>query len=82
MLWLGVGCLGVVVVAILVRVLAGWPEQLRTRSAALAGTGIFSLFLLFWLPGGPLGTEWARRSGTPSKLLPHVHLTSAVGAQP
>ena len=53
MLWLGVGCLGVVVVAILVRVLAGWPEQLRTRTAALAGTGIFSLFLLFWLPGGP-----------------------------
>jgi len=81
LLWVGVGCLAVVVVAILVRVLAGWPEQLRTRSAALAGTGIFSLFLLFWLPGGPLGSEWARRSGTPSKLLPHVHLTSAVGAQ-
>ena len=81
MLWLGVGCLAVVVVAILVRVLAGWPEQLRTRTAALAGTGIFSLFLLFWLPGGPLGTEWARRSGTPSKLLPHTHLTTAyVGA--
>ncbi len=77
MLWLGVGCLGVVVVAILVRVLAGWPEQLRTRTAALAGTGIFSLFLLFWLPGGPLGSEWARRSGTPPALLPHSHLTSA-----
>jgi sulfoxide reductase heme-binding subunit YedZ len=77
MLWLGVGCLAVVVVAILVRVLAGWPEQLRTRTAALAGTGIFSLFLLFWLPGGPLGTEWARRSGTPSKLLPHTRAASA-----
>jgi len=77
MLWLGVGCFGVVVVAILVRVLAGWPEQLRTRTAALAGTGIFSLFLLFWLPGGPLGSEWARRSGTPPALLPHSHLTSA-----
>ena len=52
-------------------------EQLRTRTAALAGTGIFSLFLLFWLPGGPLGSEWARRSGTPPALLPHSHLTSA-----
>ncbi len=42
MLWLGVGCMAVVVVAILVRALDGWPEQLRTRTAALAGTGIFS----------------------------------------
>jgi sulfoxide reductase heme-binding subunit YedZ len=77
MLWLGVGCMAVVVIAILVRALDGWPEQLRTRTAALAGTGIFSLFLLFWLPGGPLGTEWARRSGTPPALLPHPRLTSA-----
>jgi predicted ferric reductase len=76
MLWLGVACLAVVVTAILIRVLAGWPEQLRTRTAALAGTGAFSLFLLLWMPGGPLGSEWARRSGTPSTLLPHARATA------
>jgi predicted ferric reductase len=77
MLWLGVACMAVVVVAILVRVLAGWPEQIRARTAALASTGVFSLFLVFWMPGGPLGSEWARRSGTPTSLLPHSHLSGA-----
>ncbi len=38
----------------------------RPRSPA---TGAFSLFLVLWLPGGPLGSEWARRSGTPDALL-------------
>ncbi len=38
------------------------------RSAAQA---LFSLFLLVWLPAGPLGNEWARRSGTPKPLLAH-----------
>ena len=45
------------------RRLAG--ERCRVRGAALGGAGAFSLFLLLWLPGGPLGSEWARRSGTP-----------------
>jgi hypothetical protein len=34
---------------------------------------VFALFLLLWVPGGPLGSEWARRSGTPSALLGHPH---------
>jgi methionine sulfoxide reductase heme-binding subunit len=73
LLWLSVACLVVVVAAVLARVLDGWPEHLGVRSAALGGAGIFSLFLLLWLPSGPLGTEWAKRSGTPSSLLPHAH---------
>ena len=64
-----IACLVVVLAAVVVRVLAGWPQDLRTRGAALGGAGVFSLFLLVWLPGGPLGSEWARRSGTPSSLL-------------
>ena len=71
LLALSVGCLAVVLAAVLARVLAGWPANLRPRSAALGGAGAFSLFLLLWLPGGPLGSEWARRSGTPPSLLPH-----------
>jgi len=68
---ISVGCLLGVLAAVLVRAIAGWPANLRERSAALGGAGVFSLFLLLWLPSGPLGSEWARRSGTPSSLLGH-----------
>jgi methionine sulfoxide reductase heme-binding subunit len=76
---LSIACLAVVVVAVLARALRGWPQNLGRRSAALGGAGIFSLFLLLWLPSGPLGSEWARRSGTPPSLLPphHTSTTSA-----
>jgi predicted ferric reductase len=71
LLGLSVACLLMVLAAVVVRVLDGWPEHLPRRAAALGGAGVFSLFLLVWLPGGPLGSEWARRSGTPSSLLHH-----------
>jgi len=73
LLALSLACLVVVLAAVLARVIAGWPENLGRRSAALGGAGVFSLFLLLWLPGGPLGSEWARRSGTPPTLLGHTH---------
>ena len=66
---LSLACLAVVLVSVIVRVAAGWPGALRTRGAALATTAAFGLFLALWLPGGPLGSEWARRSGTPESLL-------------
>jgi methionine sulfoxide reductase heme-binding subunit len=81
LLALSVGCVIVVVAAVLARVAAGWPQHIRWRGAALAGTGAFSLFLLLWLPSGPLGSEWARRSGTPAALLPHAHTTSKAGGR-
>lgn len=71
LLLLSIGCLLVVLAAVLSRVISGWPANVRARGAALGATGVFSLFLLLWLPGGPLGSEWARRSGTPSTLLGH-----------
>jgi len=73
LLALSIACMAIVLAAILARVASGWPENLRTRGAALGGAGAFSLFLALWLPGGPLGSEWARRSGTPTSLLPHSH---------
>jgi sulfoxide reductase heme-binding subunit YedZ len=76
LLALSIACMAVVLGAVLARVIGGWPESLGLRSAAQGGAAIFSLFLLLWLPGGPLGTEWARRSGTPSSLLPHTSATS------
>lgn len=77
MLAISVLCLAVVIAAVLVRVLSGWPENLSQRGAALAGTGAFALFLLIWMPSGPLGSDWARRSGTPSSLLGHSSATGS-----
>jgi predicted ferric reductase len=71
LLVLGVSCLLAVLAAVLARILAGWPQNVRMRAAALGGAGLFSIFLVIWLPGGPLGKEWARRSGTPASLLGH-----------
>jgi predicted ferric reductase len=77
LLTLSLACLLAVLAAVIVRVADGWPENLPRRGAALGGAGAFSLFLLLWLPSGPLGSDWARRSGTPSSLLGH---SSAAGA--
>ena len=69
MLALSVGCLVVVLAAVAVRAADGWPERFARRGVALGGAAIFTLGLILWLPSGPLGKEWARRSGTPSSLL-------------
>ncbi|MGA9284729.1 MAG: ferric reductase-like transmembrane domain-containing protein [Solirubrobacteraceae bacterium] len=69
MLALSVGCLLAVLAAVSVRVAAGWPDRIAQRGAALGGAALFTLGLILWLPSGPLGKEWARRSGTPSSLL-------------
>jgi sulfoxide reductase heme-binding subunit YedZ len=76
LLTLSIACLVVVLACVLARVAAGWPGVTpRLRGAAVAGAGGFALFLVLWLPGGPLGSEWARRSGTPKNLLPKTKRT-------
>ncbi|MGA8364302.1 MAG: ferric reductase-like transmembrane domain-containing protein [Solirubrobacteraceae bacterium] len=81
LLALSVICLLAVLASVIVRVADGWPEHLGRRSAALGGAGVFSLFLALWMPSGPLGSEWARRSGTPSSLL-HHSTTSSTATTP
>lgn len=71
LLLLSVLCALAVIVATVARTLRGWPDHARERLAALAATAAFTLFLLLWLPSGPLGREWARRAGTPRPLLFH-----------
>ena len=80
LLALSVACLLAVLAAVIVRVADGWPQNLPRRGAALGGAGAFSLFLLIWMPSGPLGSEWARRSGTPSSLLRHSSASSSHGS--
>jgi sulfoxide reductase heme-binding subunit YedZ len=72
-------CMAIVACALLARVIAGWPAHIRVRGAAVGGAGAFSLFLALWLPQGPLGSEWARRSGTPAALLGHARAHTGSG---
>jgi sulfoxide reductase heme-binding subunit YedZ len=71
LLVISIACLVAALGAVCIRVLSGSPQTLRGRRAALTGAGGFVVFLLVWLPGGPLGAQWARRAGTPSSLLGH-----------
>jgi len=72
LLALSAACSLAVVAAVLSRVLSGWQPGATGRRVALAATAAFAIFLIAWLPIGPLGSEWARRSGTPSSLLGHT----------
>jgi sulfoxide reductase heme-binding subunit YedZ len=62
-------CVVAVAIAVCARTLPGWPEHALVRGGALALTAILAIGLIIWLPGGPLGSGWARRSGTPVSLL-------------
>lgn len=63
------GCVIVVLVAVVARALAGWPDHAGARLTALAASGLVPIGLLAWLPSGPLAAGWAQRAGTPAPLL-------------
>jgi sulfoxide reductase heme-binding subunit YedZ len=81
LLVLSVLCTVAVLAAVVTRAISGWREDVALRSAALGGAGAFSLFMALWLPGGPLGSEWARRSGTPAALLHQGASARSKGSQ-
>lgn len=62
-------CIAAVAVAVAARM--AWTENLPVgrRVAVSASPLVFVLALLIWLPLGPLGSDWAQRSGTPASLL-------------
>jgi sulfoxide reductase heme-binding subunit YedZ len=70
LLALTVVCLLVVLTAALIRLRAGWPAHLRIRVAGLAASFAVPIFLIAWLPGGPLARGWSRRAGTPAATSP------------
>ncbi|HYB22673.1 MAG TPA: ferric reductase-like transmembrane domain-containing protein [Solirubrobacteraceae bacterium] len=73
LLALTLACLATVLAAVLVRAGASWRAYPQRSGVAVGGAGIFTLALALWLPSGPLGSEWARRAGTPAALLGHAH---------
>jgi sulfoxide reductase heme-binding subunit YedZ len=59
----------VLVAAILHLTVLGSRFASGIRAAGLVGVVGFALGLVVWVPQGPLGHDWARRSGTPRSLL-------------
>jgi sulfoxide reductase heme-binding subunit YedZ len=58
-----------VLAAALSRIAIGWPTAMSWRLTGLAAIASFGLGTAIWLPNGPLAAHWARRAGTPTKLL-------------
>ncbi len=69
MLLVTAACTIVVVAAVWIRASAGWPDHRGLRVGALSAVVLFPVGILAWLPGGPLGADWARRAGTPASLI-------------
>jgi hypothetical protein len=67
-----------VVLAVWARVGYGWPERRTLRAGALVASIALPLAFAAWLPGGPLGKDWARRAGTPLRDLRRVSATTTV----
>ena len=78
MLALTAACVATVILAVWARVGFGWPERRPLRAGALAASIVLPLAFIAWLPGGPLGKDWARRAGTPLRDLQRVSATTTV----
>lgn len=81
MLVLAVACAAAVVITVGARL---WklehPQGARIRTAGVLATVGGAIALAAWVPQGPLGTGWARRSGTPLSLLQPKPATYAAAA--
>ncbi len=82
LLLLSAACVAVVLVAVISRVMAGWPDNLPIRAGALAAAALVPIGLVAWLPSGPLGSNWARRSGTPAAVLAAVRGAPVTATRP
>lgn len=76
-------CVVAVIVSVWVRLGLGWPAHRSIRGTAFAASVALPAALLAWLPGGPLGKDWARRAGTPQSVLARTNPSStASGSTP
>ena len=71
-------CVATVVLAVWARIGFGWPERRALRASALVTSIALPLIFVAWLPGGPLGKDWAARAGTPARDLQRVSATTTV----
>jgi DMSO/TMAO reductase YedYZ heme-binding membrane subunit len=78
LLALTAACLVTVVLAVWARIGFGGPDRRALRASALVASIALPLILVAWLPGGPLGKDWARRAGTPLRDLQRVSASTTV----
>jgi hypothetical protein len=74
LLGLTIACMAAVWLALWVRVSGSAP---RLRVAGFAPLVAAPLALILWLPQGPLAKGWARRAGTPTRLLSTRQVTAS-----
>ena len=84
--WFGVVALGsvaAVVLAVLGRVVGARERPAPARLAGALGAVAVPVVIAVWAVGGPLASGWARRAGTPARLLaaPAVASTTAAPAK-
>jgi sulfoxide reductase heme-binding subunit YedZ len=73
-------CVIIVIVAVIARAVAGWPDHLGARLTALGASALVPIGLLAWLPSGPLAAGWAARAGTPKSLLARTQPAATHGS--
>jgi sulfoxide reductase heme-binding subunit YedZ len=69
MLVLTMTCVAAVTVAATARLARGWPGQATARLAGVAAVTVALAVGVVWARQGPLALHWARRAGTPVRLL-------------
>jgi predicted ferric reductase len=70
---IAIACAATVLAVGLFRVTLGWPTHRGRRLAAATAALAYTAAVMIWLPSGPLGRGWARRAGTPNRLLAPTH---------
>lgn len=75
-------CLAAVLFALWWRLASGWPGRLRIRVVGLGASVLVPLVIVGWYSGGPGKAGWARRAGTPVRLLASATPTRAASARP
>ena len=81
-LLLYVACIAAVIMAAWWRLAVGWPNQVGVRIGALTTSVVAPFVLAAWLAAGPLAAGWARRAGTPARVLAKVASTPAAASTP
>jgi ferric reductase like protein len=80
MLLLTAGCVLIVLVAVWIRAVAGWPDRSGIRATAMVASIAAPVALVVWLPSGPLAAGWAKRAGTPPALLANRSTSASFSA--
>jgi hypothetical protein len=74
-------CLAAVLLALWWRLASGWPARPGVRLGGLAASVLVPLVIVGWYNSGPGKAGWARRAGTPVRLLASAAPTRVVSAQ-